>query len=64
MSSETIRVYTPRFGTVTIGETFGSRADARRAGYMEPTFYRGEIEVLGRSTDLYHMQFAAVKKGK
>ena len=56
-------VYTPRFCTVQIAAIFGSEAEARRSGYCEPTYYEGEYIILGKSLDLYHMEFAAVPKG-
>lgn len=55
-------VYTPRFCTVKIEEVFENREAAARAGYTEPTHYRGEYEIAGKSLDMYHMEFAAYKK--
>lgn len=55
-------VRTPRFCNVKIRETFASVKEMRRAGYTEPTYYQGEYEVLGRSIDMYHMEFAAARK--
>lgn len=58
-------VQTPRFCGVRIGEVFSSEADARAAGYTEPTYYQGtEYGVLGQSLDLYSMSFAAYRKGQ
>lgn len=56
------RVYTPRFCTVMIGKVFGSAQEARAAGYREPTHYSGEYVVVGKSLDMYHMEFAAYKR--
>lgn len=55
-------VYTPRFCTVQIKEIFASEAEARAAGYREPTYYSGEYIILGKSLDMYHMEFAAIPK--
>ena len=54
-------IYTPRFCTVNIKEIFESETEAREKGYTEPTYYQGEYKILGKSIDMYHMQFAAVK---
>lgn len=55
-------VYTPRFCTVKIEEVFESETAANDAGYTEPTYYSDdEYKILGKSIDMYHMQFAAVK---
>lgn len=58
-------VRTPRFLTVKIEEVFASREEAAQAGYTEPTHYRHNhndgYDVLGKSLDMYHMEFAAVK---
>ena len=56
-------VYTPRFCTVKITAIFASEAEAHRCGYREPTYYKGDYTILGRSLDIYHMEFAAVPKG-
>ena len=53
-------VYTPRFCTVRISEIFASEAAARAAGFCEPTHYKGDYVILGKSLDMYHMEFAAV----
>lgn len=57
------KVSTPRFCTVRIEEIFETKKEARAAGYTEPTYYEGEYDVRGKSLDMYHMVFAAVKKG-
>lgn len=57
------KVYTPRFCTVEIKEVFRSREEAEKAGYKEPTYYKGDFGVLGKSLDLYHMEFAAYANG-
>lgn len=55
--------YTPRFCTVTVKEVFDSRNAAESAGYTEQTYYEdGSYGILGKSLDLYHMEFAAYKK--
>lgn len=54
--------YTPRFCTVKIKEIFESETEANDAGYTEPTYYcQSGYKILGKSIDMYHMQFAAVK---
>lgn len=59
------KVVTPRFLTVTIKEVFESRKEARERGYVEPTHYENdEYDILGKSLDLYHMEFAAAKKNR
>ena len=56
-------VYTPRFCTVKIKEIFDNRTEAYEAGYTEPTHYHEDgFGILGRSLDIYHMEFAAVKE--
>lgn len=52
---------TPRFCKVRIDEIFESISEARESGYKEPTHYRGEYKILGKSIDGYHMVFAAAK---
>jgi len=50
---------------VRIKEVFNTEASAREAGYTEPTYYQGtEYGILGKSLDLYHMVFAAYRKGQ
>lgn len=55
-------VYTPRFCTVRIDAIFATTAEARAAGFCEPTYYKGEYIILGKVLDMYHMEFAAVPK--
>ncbi|MEY8232346.1 hypothetical protein AALA82_12070 [Oscillospiraceae bacterium 50-16] len=55
-------VYTPRFCTVRITAVFTTEAEARAAGFSEPTYYKGDHIILGKSLDMYHMEFAAVPK--
>lgn len=56
------KVYTRRFCTVKVKEVFQSRREAREAGYTEDAYYNsGEWLILGKSTDFYHMEFAAAK---
>ncbi len=58
------RIMTPRFCTVTIDEVFNTYEDALAAGYREPTHYHStEWGVVGKNSDLYHMTFAAYRKG-
>jgi len=60
------RVFTPRFCTVRIKEIFNSREEADAAGYKGETHYSWKnndgYEVVGKSLDMYHMEFAAYKK--
>ena len=57
------RVNTPRFCTVTLEAVYDTKAEAYAAGYKEPTYYSDpEYEVVGKSLDMYHMQFAAYRK--
>ena len=55
-------IYTPRFCTVRIKVIFENEAEARAAGYCEPTYYKGDYIILGKSLDMYHMEFAAVSR--
>ena len=55
-------VYTPRFCTVRISAVFATEAEARAAGFCEPTYYKGNHIILGKSLDVYHMEFAAVPR--
>ena len=55
-------VYTPRFCTVRIGAIFATEAEAYAAGFREPTYYEGDHIILGKSLDVYHMEFAAVPR--
>lgn len=56
-------VYTPRFCTVQIKEIFETMENARANGYTEPTFYKGDYKVFGKSVGHNQMIFAAVKEG-
>lgn len=56
-------VYTPRFCTVRIAAIFENETEARVAGFCEPTYYEGDYIILGKSLDIYHMEFAAVPRG-
>ncbi len=56
-------VYTPRFCTVRINAIFATTAEARAAGFSEPTYYKGEYVILGKVLDMYSMEFAAIPKG-
>nr|WP_300804783.1 hypothetical protein [uncultured Acetatifactor sp.] len=56
-------VYTPRFCTVRINAIFENEAEARAAGFCEPTYYEGDHVILGKVLDMYSMEFAAVPKG-
>ena len=55
-------VYTPRFCTVQIEEIFETMEAAKANGYIEPTYYRGEYKVFGKSCGINKMKFAAVKE--
>lgn len=56
-------IRTPRFGIVKIKEVFQTEMDAYYAGYKETTHYRDDlIVVVGKSLDMYHMQFAVYAK--
>lgn len=55
-------IYTPRFCTVRINEVFESENEAIENGYTEPTHYRGEYKILGKSIGMNRMVFAAAKK--
>lgn len=55
-------VYTPRFCSVRIEAIFAAEAEARIAGFCEPAYYEGDHVILGKSLDMYHMDFAAVPK--
>ena len=56
------RIYTTRFCTVRIKEVFETEEEARENGYKEPTYYKGNFDVLGKSIGINRMVFAAVKK--
>lgn len=58
------RIMTPRFCTVKIEEIFDTYEAALAAGYREPTHYHSaDYGVVGKSLDMYHMSFAAYRKG-
>ena len=62
-TGDTVKV--PRFLRVRINEVFNSEQEAREAGYTETTHYWDDPEygIYGKSLDMYHMVFAAFKKG-
>lgn len=51
-------VYTPRFLNVEISKVFKSYEDMVKAGFTEPTHFRGDFKVNGKSIDMYTMKFA------
>ena len=51
-------VNTPRFLQVRISKVFDSYEDIVRAGFTEPTHFRGDFKVNGKSIDMYTMKFA------
>lgn len=55
-------VFTPRFCNVEISAVFADKDMARACGFTEPTFFIGNYKVFGKSIDVNHMIFAAVKK--
>lgn len=56
---------TPRFCHVKIKEVFPDEKSAKQAGYKEPTHWNNpDYGCLGKSLDLYHMEFCAYRKGK
>jgi hypothetical protein len=55
-------ISTPRFCTVKIEEVFNSKKAAMASGYTEPTHYEGEYDILGKSTGINRMIFAAAQK--
>lgn len=56
-------VYTPRFCTVKIEKVFRSEANARKAGFTEPTHFRdSKYGIYGKSLGIDKMVFAAFKK--
>ena len=56
-------VWTPRFCNVKIKAIFKTEDELREAGYTEPTHLKNDsYVVLGKSVDMYHMQFAAAVK--
>lgn len=57
------RVMTPRFCAVKIESVFTSVQEARKNSYTEPTHYHNDgYTILGKSTGVNHMVFAAVKE--
>lgn len=57
------KIYTPRFCTVNIEKVFESKTNAYEEGYTEPTHYHSNgYTILGKSLDMYHMEFAGVKE--
>lgn len=57
------RVMTPRFCTVKIDSVFNSVKEARENGFTEPTHYHKDgYTILGKSTSVNHMVFAAAKE--
>ena len=57
------QIRTPRFCTVKIEKIFESKEEAFKNGFSEPTYYKDcQWDVLGKSIDMYHMEFAAVRK--
>lgn len=58
-------IRTPRFLNVRIEEVFKSETEAKQAGYTETTHYwdNPNYGIYGRSIDMYHMKFAAFRKG-
>ena len=58
-------VQTPRFGGVWIEEVYDNEFKARMDGFTETTHYWDDPEygINGKSLDMYHMKFAAYKKG-
>ena len=58
-------VSTPRFCTVIISAIFEHAEDAIKCGYVEPTHTNmPDWEIKGKSLDMYHMEFAAIRKGE
>lgn len=56
-------VVTPRFLAVEICEVYDTQEKAYAAGYTEPTHYHeGGYTVLGKSLDVYDMEFAACRE--
>lgn len=57
------RVSTPRFCTVIISAIFEHPEDAVKCGYVEPTYTNmSDWDIKGKSIDMHHMEFAAIKK--
>lgn len=59
-------VETPRFCGVRIQAVFDTEAEAREAGFKQPTYYdRGDgWDILGKTLDEFHAVFAAVRKAE
>jgi hypothetical protein len=56
-------VWTPRFCSVGINAVYSSEQELRDAGFTEPTGYKSDdYVVLGKSTGLNMMSFAAARK--
>ena len=55
-------INTPRFLKVQIIAIFKNKEDARKLGFVEPTHYDGEFDVLGRHIGTNMMDFAVVFK--
>ena len=56
-------IRTPRFLNVRIEEVFPNERACREAGYTEPTHYKGDVVVLGKSIGWNRMVFAAAERG-
>lgn len=57
------RIVTPRFCTVMISAIFENPEDAEKCGYTVPTHaVLPDWDIKGKSIDMYHMEFAAIKK--
>ena len=56
-------IETPRFCGVRIKAVFDSKEEAYANRFTEPTYYEGSegYEILGKTLDMYHMEFAAVR---
>ena len=55
-------VRTPRFCTVRISAVFETARQMREAGYTEPTYYEGDLDIRGKSIGINRMIFAAAPK--
>lgn len=56
-------VYSPRFCSLEIQKVFKSEANARKAGYSEPTYYNDrDYGILGKRIGMNRMIFAAYRK--
>lgn len=53
-------VRTPRFCTVKINAIFADKEEALALGYTEPTYFKGDFEVRGKSIGANRMVFAAI----